>query len=115
MAEFKERLEAFNAQLKEMQEKGVINLPIVIPLQYPIQVTSDSTFEEFTVEKHLTAAAYKGIPASNLKYDDMQKLTSRMVAQPMSTIEKLHSLDMFRCFEVVNLFLPDGLKTGDNL
>lgn len=98
---------------KKEVEKEEIVLPYSIQLKYPLKF-GDAELKELVVERRLRAGDYKGIPASGLKYDDIQRLISRMVGQPVSTIEKLDSLDMFTCVEVLDNFLPGGLRTGDS-
>jgi hypothetical protein len=91
-----------------------IVLPIVIPLRFPIPAVGGDgePLRELTVEKRLTAEAFTGIPASGILFDHMFKLVSKLTAQPISTIKKLDALDMYDAIEVLNRFLPNGLKTG---
>lgn len=96
------------------QEVKVVKLPHVITLKYPINRGSEQ-ITELVIERRLKAKDFKGVQASNISFDDMLRLLSRLTAQPMSNIEELDSTDMYAAMEVLSSFLPSGLKTGDNL
>jgi len=106
-----------NGILKD--EEGNIlemDIPCEIPLQFPIQwgKGEDKLRETVTVTRRLKAKDFKGIRPNDIRFDDMQKLMSKVTGESRAFIEELDSQDMFELTNVINYFLPSSQQTGEN-
>jgi len=95
------------------QETNEIVLPFTIKLTVPINWGSE-TRSTIVVNRRLQAKDFKGIKASDIRFDDMMKLISRVTGEPIAFIEELDATDLFNASQVVQSFLPNGLTTGES-
>jgi len=91
------------------------SIPYTYVLQEPIQWDEENPRDKITVQRRLKAKDFKGISATDMKFDHMIGFISKITGEPTAFIEELDAYDMMKLTEVVNSFLPHGLKTGDNL
>jgi len=96
-------------------EVASFTLPHTIVLTIPIQwEKEESPRDTLTINRRLKAKDFKGIKASDIRFDDMMKLISKVSGESVSFIEELDAADLLKASEVVQSFLPSGLTTGDN-
>lgn len=98
------------------EEKEEVNyeLPYTLNLQEPIEWGKE-TRTTVVVNRRLKAKDFKGIVASNIRFDDMMRLISKVSGEPIAFIEELDAADLFELSKVVQSFLPSGLTTGESL
>lgn len=88
-------------------------LPHVLTLAEPIK-WGEEIRKTLTINRRLKAKDFKGIKASDIRFDDMMKLISKVSGEPIAFIEELDASDLLNASEVVQSFLPSGLATGDS-
>jgi hypothetical protein len=88
-------------------------LPYDLKLKEPIKWGKNETREVLTVQRRLKAKDFKGIPAQNMQMDHFLKMLSRITGEPMALIDELGVEDLFDAVDIINSFLPDGLRTGE--
>lgn len=106
--------EKMNEVANNEQEEFSYSLPHTIELTIPIKWGSE-TRSTIVVSRRLKAKDFKGIKASDIRFDDMMKLISRVTSEPIAFIEELDATDLFNASQVVQSFLPSGLTTGESL
>ena len=95
------------------QDEEKKTVPYDFPLKYPVKWgKNDPDVTTITIERRLKAKDIKGIHPSDIRFDDMLKLMSKMTGQSMAFIEELDSEDMIALTEVVNSFLGLGPVIG---
>lgn len=105
--------EANQSQEESAVEQKVYELPYTIELKEPVQ-WGEETRTTIVVTRRLKAKDFKGIKASDIRFDDMMKLISRVTGEPIAFIEELDAADLFEASQVVQSFLPSGLTTGES-
>lgn len=95
------------------KKKQSIELPHKIVLDTPIK-WGEETISTIEVKRALKAKDFKGINASGISFDDMIRLCSKITGEELKKIEDLDATDFFKVVEVLNHFLPSGLKDGGN-
>ena len=68
---------------------------------------------ELVAERRLKAGDFRGIKSTEIKFDDMLTLISRLFAVPMSVVNELDAEDMMAASGVINSFLGSGPETGE--
>ena len=90
-----------------------ITLPIVVKLEYPVQHGTEE-ITELKTERRLQAKDFRGIKSTEIMFDDMLKMISRLFAVPPSVVNELDVVDMMAAGEVINGFFASGQKTGES-
>ena len=88
-----------------------VELPITIDLKEPIVMTNKvgetlETINEIILSRRPKAKDFKGISLSDMQFDDVIKLISRMCNVPISTAEELDAEDFMEVQQVIMNFLP---------
>jgi hypothetical protein len=107
------RNESANKNQEENEDTTEFDIPYTINLKTPI-VWGEETRTTIVINRRLKAKDFKGIRASDIRFDDMMKLVSRVTAEPIKFIEEMDAADLFEATQVVQSFLPSGLTTGEN-
>jgi len=105
--------EANQNQEESAEERKVYDLPHTIELTIPVK-WGEETRTTLVVNRRMQAKDFKGIKASDIRFDDMMKLISRVTGESIAFIEELDAADLFEASQVVQSFLPSGLTTGDS-
>lgn len=87
--------------------------PIVVQLKHPVHHGSEE-ITEMKAERRLQAKDFRGIKSTELRFDDMLTMISRLFAVPPSVVNELDVEDMMSAAEVVNGFFASGRGTGEN-
>jgi len=103
--------EQANKNQEEMQES--YEIPHTINLEVPVK-WGEETRTTIVVNRRMKAKDFKGIKASDIRFDDMMKLISKVTGEPVAFIEELDASDLFSASQVIQSFLPSGLTTGEN-
>ena len=99
---------------EEMQKE--VQIPFDLQLLSPIKVGEDTVIEVLTFNREPQAGDFEDMDPSKMKLGDMLHILSKITAQPRKTvINKMGSRDMFKAIEVLNNFLPDSQKDGDDI
>lgn len=80
------------------------DLPHTIQLTEPITWGSE-TRETLVIQRRLKAKDFKGMRATDLRYDDMLRLISKASGEPITFIEELDAKDMGKASKVIQSFL----------
>jgi len=105
--------EQANKNQEGNEEVKVYEIPHTIELIVPVQ-WGDETISTIVINRRLKAKDFKGIKASDIRFDDMMKLVSRVTGESIKFIEELDAADLFEASQVVQSFLPSGLTTGES-
>lgn len=101
-------------QNPEENEEVSYEIPHTILLTEPVTWGKED-ITHIVINRRLKAKDFKGIRASDIRFDDMMKLISHVSGNSISFIEELDAADLFRASQVVQSFLPSGLTTGESL
>jgi Phage tail assembly chaperone proteins, E, or 41 or 14 len=88
-----------------------ITLPIVLKLNHPVQRGTEE-ITELKAERRLQAKDFRGIKSTEIMFDDMLTMISRLFTVPPSVVNELDVTDMMAAGEVINGFFGSGPKTG---
>ncbi len=88
--------------------------PIKIPLKSPIQ-HGDETINTLTIPREMVAGDLRGISISNLKFDDICEVASRLTGVPTPIIRTMKMPDFMALSGVVTDFFEDSPATGRNV
>lgn len=88
-------------------------LPITVPLRHPVKHGAEE-LTELVATRRLQAKDFKGIKSTEIMFDDMLTIISRLFAIPPSVVGELDVSDMMRAGEVINGFFGRGQKTGES-
>jgi hypothetical protein len=80
------------------------DLPHTISLVEPIK-WGDETRETLVIQRRLKAKDFKGMRATDLRYDDMLRLISKASGEPITFVEELDAKDMGKASKVIQSFL----------
>jgi hypothetical protein len=83
-----------------------------LELKHPIETKGGETVKELVAERRLKAGDFRGIKSTEIKFDDMLTLISRLFAVPTSLVNELDAEDMMAASGVINSFLGAGPETG---
>lgn len=97
--------EKANKNPEEIQdEEEVYELPYTINLVEPIEWGTE-TREVLVISRRLKAKDFKGIKATDLRFDDMIRLVSKATGESVKFIEELDGKDFNEASKVVQSFL----------
>lgn len=85
-------------------EEEQYDLPHTIQLVEPI-VWGSETRETLVIQRRLKAKDFKGMRATDLRYDDMLRLISKASGEPIAFVEELDAKDMGKASKVIQSFL----------
>lgn len=105
--------ELANQNPEENVEQKVYDIPHTMNLTVPVE-WGEETRTSIVINRRLKARDFKGIKASDIRFDDMMKLVSKVTGESISFIEELDAADLFEASQVVQSFLPSGLTTGES-
>lgn len=91
-------------QNPEDMDEEVYELPYTITLQDPIE-WGNETRETLVINRRLKAKDFKGIRATDLRFDDMIRLVSKATGESIKFIEELDGKDFNEASKVVQSFL----------
>lgn len=89
---------------EEEEEKKVYEVPYTINLKVPIEWGEEKR-ETLVISRRLKAGDFKGMRATDLRYDDMIKLISKVSTESVKFIEELDGADFSFASKVVESFL----------
>lgn len=98
---------------KDFEVQEEYELPFTIKLLEPIEWGSE-TKEVLVISRRLKAKDFKGMRATDMKFDDSLKLISKASGESISFIEEMDAGDFMVAQQVVQSFLPPSLTTGEN-
>lgn len=113
MAEQSNNKEYIEEDEQGTKKRKVYDVPYTCKLKYPVQWGKDDTVSEIVFPRRLKAKDFRGLPASDLKFDHMIKIVARVTATATTLLEELDAEDFMQLTEVVESFLPAGQKIGD--
>lgn len=87
-------------------------LPYEHELQYPVKWGKDETITKITFHRRLKVADLKGCQM-NLAVNDMIRLIAKCTGTVTAFIEELDTSDYLELVEVLQYFLNNGRKTGE--
>lgn len=88
--------------------------PIKITLKSPIQ-HGDETISTLTIGREMVAGDLRGISVSNLKFDDIYEVASRLTGVPTPIIKTMKMSDFMMLSNVVTDFFEDSPAIGGNV
>jgi len=100
-------------QKENEEEIKIYELPYTINLRVSVS-WGDETRTTLVIQRRLKAKDFKGIKASDLKFDDMIRMISKVSGESISFIEELDGADLFEASNVVQSFLETGLTIGES-
>ena len=84
-----------------------MELPIVIDLKKPVK-HGEEEFTQLVIKREMVAGDLRGVSVSNLKFDDMFMVASRLSGVPVSVINQMCMPDAMRLQAVIDGFLEDS-------
>jgi len=84
----------------------------VVTLKHPVSHGSEE-IKELVAERRLQAKDFRGIKSTEIKFDDMLTMISRLFAIPPSVVNELDVEDMMAASEVINGFFGTSPRTGE--
>lgn len=105
--------EQANKNQEENEEEKVYDLPHTMELTIPVKWGEESR-TSLVVNRRLKAKDFKGIKASDIRFDDMMKLISKVSGESIKFVEEMDAADLFQASQIVQSFLPSGLTTGES-
>lgn len=107
-----EKLQEFEDEEEQGQTKAV-EVPYTLPLEYPVK-HGETEVTELVAERRLRAGDFRGIKATEITFDDMLVLISRLFNVPPSVVKQLDVVDMQAAGDVINGFFKGSPKTGED-
>lgn len=87
-------------------------IPYTLQLEYSIDWTGDEQISEVIFERRLQAKDLISLPSEGVKMGHMLALVSKVTGKSQAFLQKLDSIDFFKCTDVISSFLPNSQKTG---
>lgn len=98
---------------EQQDQPKTVKIPYTLQLEYPVK-HGEKEVTELVAERRLKAGDFRGIKATEITFDDMLVLISRLFVVPPSVVKQLDVVDMQAAGEVINGFFATGQKTGES-